>query len=97
MMWSQPITIYVATQTVVNFKPVVTLVDTPGSAMVVPAQLEALQKGLIDYSLNYIDVAGSFPIAVDDYIGYKGKMYKAIQMKNAGDYGFYQATYEEVK
>jgi hypothetical protein len=97
MQNEQLITRRVSSQSVVNFKPVKTFVDSTVFASVQPANLANLNKGEIDYALRYVQVHARFNIDINDSIIHQGTMYTAITIGDFGDYGFWSAVYVESK
>jgi len=97
LFYSVPVIRVVNTQTVVNFHPVITGVETNECATVVPAPLEKINKALIDYSLRYIETVCTFSINIGDQLRYDDILWVAISIKAGAEYGMYGATYEEVK
>ena len=97
LFYSVPVIRVVNTQTVVNFHPVITGVETNAYATVVPAPLETINKAIVDYSLRYIETVCTFSIKIGDQLKYDDILWVAISLKAGADYGMFGATYEEVK
>ena len=97
LFYSVPVIRVVNTQTVVNFHPVITGVETNAYATVVPAPLETINKAIVDYSLRYIETVCTFSIKIGDQLKYDDILWVAISIKAGADYGMFGATYEEVK
>jgi hypothetical protein len=95
--FSQPVTLRKYTQTVVNYEPVNTYVDTPIKAVIQPSSAESLNIDIVDYSLRYFMVHSTTVMTVNDRISYKGKDYRLIEVQDWSDYGYYQAIIEEIK
>jgi hypothetical protein len=95
--FSQSITLKRTTQTVVNFRPVETTVDSIIQAVVQPANKEKINPAIIDWSLKYVLVHTAEIILNNDVILYNGLNYKAVEDGDYQDYGFTEALFEEIK
>lgn len=93
----QNVTIGTVTQTVVNHRPVDTHVDLATQAVVQPANKEKLNPDIVDWSLIYKQVHSKVEIKIGDFLTVSGKKYKAVELGDYNEYGYYETIFEEVK
>lgn len=94
--FSQKVTLQRTTQTIVNFKPVNTVVETIINATVQVANDEALKVNNLDYSKSYFTIHTTDSIKVNDLILYRGKKLKIIILRDDSDYGFIKGIGEQI-
>lgn len=92
---TQPTTYKQITTTTVDFVPVETVTEITIDAVVQPAKLADLQVEQIDYSKQYLQVHSTSPLTINDFIVWRGKDHKIIQLGPYQDYGFYEGVAEE--
>lgn len=95
--WEQAITLRTITTTTVDFERVDTVVDVPLRAVVQPTKAEDISVQQVDFSLRHYTIHTVEPISITSRIVYQATEYKAIQLNAWGDYGYYEAVFEEVK
>jgi len=94
---TQPAILQRRTQSIVNFKPHVTITETTIQAVIQPADKEKLQKDKYDFSSEILQVHSVSQIQINDILIYKTKKYLAKELNNCVDYGYYEAIFEEQK
>lgn len=95
--FSQPITLSRITQTIVGHRPVDTATAVSIMAVVQPAQKDKINSDIIDWNLAYYQVHSKQAILVNDQMLYQGTNYKAVELAQYGDYGYYEALFEQIK
>lgn len=95
--WEQAITLRTITTTTVDFERVDTPVDTPLLAVVQPTNAEDITVQQVDWSKKHYTIHTRVPIDTEARIVYQGGEYKSIQPIAWGDYGYWEAVFEEWK
>lgn len=95
--WQQSITLRKIEINTVDFKQVKVVTDTFIFAVVQPTNAEAITVAQVDWSLKHYTVHTLSKLDMSSIIIYQDKEYKAIQVTAWGDYGYYEAVFEEVK
>lgn len=95
--FSQSLTFKEITQTVVNYKPVISEVTVIKWGVIFPSIKEDLQALTVDKSISYYTVLTILDININDRLSYKGKEFKQVSKEDFSDYGYYRAIYEELK
>lgn len=95
--WSQNVTIKTVTVTKVNFVETKHITVAPFKAVVQPADKEKLNPASIDWSREYLWFHSLSPMALGQYIQYKGEDFKLITEGNYSDYGYYEIVGEQTK
>lgn len=94
--FSQKVTLQRTTQTIVNFKPVNTVVETIINAIIQVANDEVLKVNNLDYSKSYFTIHTTDTIKINDVILYRGKKLKIIILRDDSDYGFIKGIGEQI-
>lgn len=94
--FSQTVTLKKTTQTIVNYKPVNTVVESQIKATVQVASDETLKVNNLDTSKSYFTIHSTSALKVNDIVVYKGKNLKVITIRDDSDYGFYKGIGEQV-
>ena len=97
MGWMHPRIVKAVTKATIDFEPADRV-----SVRTVNAAVQSMPKGelnpdIVDWSLNYIQVHSNTPIAIGDFIEYKGEDYKVIDDTDYSDYGYYMVIAEQTK
>ena len=99
--FSQDIVVKKTTQTIVNYKPVNTVVSHNLKAVVQVANDETLQVNQLDTSKQYYTVHirndEAISLKINDDITYKNKTIRIVRLRDDSDYGFYKTICEEIK
>lgn len=95
--WTQSVTLKTVTTTTIDFEPSTAIASTPIMAVVQPADKKRLNQDAIDWSLLYILVHSVTQLNVGQYIEYNGINFKLISLGAYGEYGYYEATGEQVR
>jgi hypothetical protein len=95
--WSQPVIVKTVTQATIDFEPVDQVAVRTIQAVVQPAQKEKLNADQIDWSLRYLLVHTTDPLAIGEFVEYNGDDYKIIEPGDWQDYGYTEAIAEETK
>lgn len=96
--WSQPVKLKTVTETTVDFVPTRAVVVANILAVVQPADPEKLQVDQIDFSLEYIQIHSTSPMAIGQYVEWDGRDFKLVPFrKGYGQYGYVEAVGEETK
>lgn len=97
LSFAQTITKRTVTQTVVNHVPQKTYSDSDFLATVTTPKPEDLENVEIDTKLKYKLLHSKEAIAIDDLFVHKGTNYKAIDLSDREDYGYFRSLVEEVQ
>ncbi len=93
----RPLTIRTVTQDIEDFRPVDNTQSRDTKAVVQPAQKEKLNPAIVDWSLIYLQVHSVDAIKIGDIITVDSVDYKAVELGNYKDYGFYETIFEQIK
>jgi len=94
---AKDLTLKRVTQTIVNYQPVESEVESTIKGQLKPLKLQDIVKDEINYHLRYKFYTGIDEVLINDYIEDKGVSYRCYAPANYSDYGFYKAYLEEVK
>lgn len=94
--FSQTVTLKKTTQTIVNYKPVNTVVESQIKATIQVANDETLKVNGLDNSKSYFTIHSISVLKVNDIVVYKGKNLKIIIIRDNSDYGFYKGIGEQI-
>lgn len=86
-----------ATQTVVDYKPVMTYTTSTKQGTIYPSKVDELKAFAIDRSLAYYTVYTIQDVKINDLLEYKSKDFKMINKEDFMDYGYVKSIFEEVK
>lgn len=95
--WSSVHRVKTLTRTTVDFEPADIVTGRDVEAVVQPADKDKLNAADIDWSLRYLTVHATAPVAGGEFIEYDGADFKFIDDSNFGENGFHLATAEETK
>ncbi len=97
LKFAQTIVKRTVTQTVVNFTPTKTYVDTPFKATITTPQSDDLVQVNITTSLSYKLCHSVEEIKKDDLFVHRNTNYKVIKLYAREDYGYFRCLGEEVQ
>ena len=95
--WEQEITLRTVETTTVDFEPVEVVTDTPLLAVVQPTDAETITTEQVDWSKRHYTIHSRSPLDIGYRVVYQGVEYEAIQLLAWGDYGYWEAVFEEWK
>ena len=95
--FEQIVQLKTTTQTIVNYRPVISSILTSFRAVVQPADKQNLQVADIDMSKEYLLIHSKTGLKINDIVVYKGKDYIIKTLGDFSDYGYYESIAEEVK
>lgn len=95
--FAQSLTFKNATQTVVNYKPVMTYTESTKQGTIYPSKVDELKAFVIDRSLAYYTVYTIEDVNINDILEFKSKDFKMINKEDFMDYGYVKSIFEEVK
>lgn len=95
--WTVPVVVKAVTQHTINFEPADLITLRTIDAVVQPAQKEQLNADQIDWSLKYLLVHSTEPLAAGEFIEYQGEDYKIIEPGDWQAYGYTEAIAEQTK
>lgn len=96
--WQQPVTLKTVSKTTVDFETVEVVVSESIRATVQVADRQKLNLDSIDWSKKYFWFHTTSPLAVNQYVEYKGADYKLVlQGRDHEDYGYFAFAGEETK
>lgn len=93
----QPVSLSTVTQSIVDHRPVDTESVAAIMAVVQPANREKLNPAIVDWSLDYLQVHTKVSVKIGDFLTHSGLKYKAVELGNYSDYGYYETIFEQVK
>ena len=94
--FSQTVTLKKTTQTIVNYKPVNTVIESQIKATIQVANDETLKVNNLDTSKSYFTIHSTSALKVNDVVVYKGKILKVTPIRDNSDYGFYKGIGEQI-
>ena len=96
--FEQDVTITTTTQTIVDFKPVLTDSDVETRAVVQVASADVLKALNIDSSQSLYQIHSKYEMKNNDILkGYKDIELRIIKTSNYSEYGYYEVIGEEIK
>ena len=97
LSFSQTIIKRTTTQTVIDFEPVDSFVDTPFLATITTPTSEDLAQAETDTKLRYKNIHSIESIVMDDLFVHRSIEYKIIKLNELEDYGYFSGLGEEVQ